>query len=166
MVQALEPHFELQVVVTEAARNFFENHQTSSMHGIHILGDKDEWNQWQRKGDPVMHIDLRNWADILLIAPLSANTLAKFACGLADNLLTCIFRAWDFQKPVLVAPAMNTLMWDSIFTERHLRTLKELGVIVIPPICKTLACGDVGMGAMAPVEEIAKLLKEGRFIGQ
>lgn len=161
MVQALKLHFQLQVVVTEAARNFFENRETSCMDGIHVLGDKDEWNQWQRKGDPVMHIDLRNWADVFLIAPLSANSLAKLACGLADNLLTCIFRAWDFQKPVVVAPAMNTLMWESVFTEKHLQTLRELGVVVVPPVCKTLACGDVGLGAMAPVKDIVGVLVQG-----
>lgn len=161
MVQALKLHFQVQVVVTDAARNFFENRSMSCMDGIHVLGDKDEWNQWQQKGDPVMHIDLRNWADIFLIAPLSANSLAKLACGLADNLLTCIFRAWDFRKPVVVAPAMNTLMWESVFTEKHLQTLRELGVVVVPPVCKTLACGDVGLGAMAPVEEIVGVLVQG-----
>ncbi len=54
-------------------------------------------------GDPVLHIELRRWADVLLVAPLSANTLAKMANGLADNLLTCVVRAWDFSKPLLVS---------------------------------------------------------------
>ena len=53
-------------------------------------------------GDPVLHIELRRWADVLLLAPLSANTLAKAASGLCDNLLTCVVRAWDFDKPLLV----------------------------------------------------------------
>lgn len=56
-------------------------------------------------GDPVMHIELRRWADILIIAPLSANTLAKAANGMCDNLLTCVVRAWDFQRPLLVRGA-------------------------------------------------------------
>ncbi len=53
-------------------------------------------------GDPVLHIELRRWADVLVLAPLSANTLAKVAHGLCDNLLTCVVRAWDFAKPLLV----------------------------------------------------------------
>ncbi|CAF1933426.1 unnamed protein product [Brassica oleracea var. botrytis] len=73
----------------------------------------------------------------------------SIAGGLCDNLLTCIIRAWDYSKPLFVAPAMNTLMWNSPFTERHLLTLDELGVTLIPPIKKRLACGDYGNGAMA-----------------
>ncbi|RYY36761.1 hypothetical protein EON62_01540 [archaeon] len=94
----------------------------------------------------------------MVIAPLSANTLAKVAAGLCDNLLTCVLRAWDFDggKPILVAPAMNTHMWTHPFTAKHLAVLQELGMHVIPPIAKRLACGDVGHGAMAPVEDIVE----------
>ena len=71
---------------------------------IHTLaGDEEEWHVWQAKGDPVLHIDLRKWADLLVIAPLSANTLAKTAQGLCDNCLTSVVRAWDFRKPLLVS---------------------------------------------------------------
>ncbi|KAL8537684.1 hypothetical protein ACS0TY_012718 [Phlomoides rotata] len=100
-------------------------------------------------GDNVFHIELRKWADIMVIAPLSANTLAKIAGGLCDNLLTCIVRAWDYSKPLFIAPAMNTLMWDNPFTERHLVVLDDLGMSLIPPVKKRLACGDYGNGAMA-----------------
>ncbi|GIL64028.1 hypothetical protein Vafri_18017, partial [Volvox africanus] len=119
--------------------------------------DESEWRQWRAVGDPVLHIELRRWADILVVAPLSANTLAKMANGLADNLLTCVVRAWDFTRPLLVAPAMNTAMWTSPFTSRHLDTLTELGganVVVVPPVSKRLACGDEGTGAMAAPEDI------------
>jgi phosphopantothenoylcysteine decarboxylase len=103
---------------------------------------------------------LRKWADVMLIAPLSANTLAKVSHGLCDNLLTCIVRAWDFSKPLLVAPAMNTHMWSHPFTAPQLDILQRLGVVVIPPISKRLACGDVGVGAMAAVESIVDAVKE------
>ena len=78
--------------------------------------DADEWGGWKSRSDPVLHIELRKLAKIFLIAPLSANTMAKFANGLCDNLLTCVFRAWDFNSPemfgsVIVAPAMNTFMY-------------------------------------------------------
>ena len=65
-------------------------------------GDEDDWRSWRAVGDEVLHIELRRWADAVVIAPLSANTLAKAANGLCDNLLTCVVRAWDWQKPLLV----------------------------------------------------------------
>ena len=67
-----------------------------------LTGDEEEWHQWQKKGDPVLHIELRKWADLLIVAPLSANTLAKMAQGLCDNCLTSVVRAWDFSKPLWV----------------------------------------------------------------
>lgn len=104
-----------------------------------ILADEDEWSSWKCRGDPVLHIQLRNWADLAVIAPLSANTLAKLANGLADNLLSSVMRAWDFKKPILVAPAMNTFMWDHPVTSQHLSTLKTWGYSVIDPCSKTLS---------------------------
>ncbi|CAH8370341.1 unnamed protein product [Eruca vesicaria subsp. sativa] len=67
--------------------------------------------------------------------------------GMCDNLLTCIIRAWDYSRPL--APAMNTLMWNGPFTERHLLSFDELGAMFIPPIKKRLACRDYGNDAMA-----------------
>ncbi|GBF90347.1 phosphopantothenoylcysteine decarboxylase [Raphidocelis subcapitata] len=145
---------DVRVIATAAARRFVGEGQLPPQAG-QLLGDEDEWRQWKQVGDPVMHIELRRWADALVIAPLSANTLAKAAGGLCDNLLTCVVRAWDFDRPLLVAPAMNTLMWDSPFTRRHLDALAQLGVAVVPPVGKRLACGDVGLGAMAAPEAVA-----------
>ncbi|HEX8202848.1 MAG TPA: flavoprotein, partial [Isosphaeraceae bacterium] len=144
----------------------------------------DEWpGPRYRRDDPVLHIAFRGWADLLVIAPLDANTLAKFALGLADNFLTCLLRAWDDRKPVVLAPAMNTLMWDSPATRRHLRqlladraegdvpegwTLDEApavfarhapGLVLVPPRSKRLACGDVGLGAMAEVDDIVAAVR-------
>jgi phosphopantothenoylcysteine decarboxylase len=99
-----------------------------------------------------MHIELRRWADVLLIAPLDAHTLAKLALGMADNCLTCVYRAWDRTRPIVLVPAMNTLMWEHPATARHLRQIAEdvgPALRVVPPISKRLACDDVGMGAMA-----------------
>src|SRR5207302_2037596 len=103
-----------------------------------VILDEDEWpgskrGQHYRRDDPVLHIELRRWADVLLIAPLDANTLAKLANGLADNCLTCVWRAWDLARPVLLAPAMNTLMWEHRLTTRHLRQLaSDAGARVAP----------------------------------
>ena len=150
-----------------------------------LFRDEDEWPgiRYQR-GDPVLHIEFRSWAELLIVAPLDANTLAKWALGISDNFLTCIVRAWDFSKPVLLAPAMNTLMWQSPVTLRHLRqlledrasgpvpagwTLEEAPavfarhaprIVLIPPQAKRLACGDVGPGAMAEVTAIAEVVRQ------
>lgn len=101
-----------------------------------------------------LHIELAEWGDVLLIAPLSANTMAKIALGMCDNLVSRTFRCWEASKAVLVAPAMNTKMWNHAATSRHLKELQEFGVAVIEPVSKTLACGDVGVGAMASVADI------------
>jgi phosphopantothenoylcysteine decarboxylase len=88
---------------------------------------------------------LRRWADIILIAPLSANTLAKLSNGICDNLLTSLMRALDSKRTdVLVFPAMNTHMWEHPFTAKQLEILQTLNYQVVGPVGKTLACGDIG----------------------
>lgn len=103
----------------------------------------------------MLHIELRRWADLLVIAPLGANSLAKMAAGLCDNLLLSVVRAWDTEKRIVVAPAMNTAMWKHPLTEAHVRVLEAWGwVDVMRPVEKELACGDVGVGAMRPWEAV------------
>ena len=123
-----------------------------------ILSDKDEWAGWRRIGDPVLHIDLRRWADVFVLAPASANTFSKCKLGLCDSLLLSVYRSWDFEtKPVICAPAMNTTMWDNLnlqITEGVYKEPATLAMYIIPPAEKTLACGDVGKGAMASVTAI------------
>lgn len=152
--EALLDFADVHIISSNSARHFFKDADLPPAC-LPVFVDEDEWRNWQRVGDPVVHIELRRWADALVIAPLSANTLAKVANGLCDNLLTCVVRAWDFSKPVIAAPAMNTFMWESPFTARHLDTCKEFGIEVVPPVSKALACGDVGNGAMAAPMDIA-----------
>ncbi|CAI9734113.1 phosphopantothenoylcysteine decarboxylase isoform X1 [Octopus vulgaris] len=147
--------FEIQLVVTKNSLFFFD---TNAVH-VNIYQDEDEW-KWNNIGDPILHIELRRWADIMVICPLDANTLAKIANGLCDNLLTCIVRAWDQKKPLLFAPAMNTLMWEHVITKKQIETLTGFGYIEIPCVAKKLACADVGMGAMASVETIVEKIVE------
>lgn len=125
-----------------------------------IYTDDDEWSTWKARGDNILHIYLRNWADIFLIAPLDANTLAKIATGLCDNLLTCIVRAWDPKKPLLLCPAMNTYMWTNPPTVEHLSMVEKWGYKIVMPIEKTLMCGEKGLGAMAALETIIEKLVE------
>src|SRR5207248_9459119 len=120
---------DVKVVATRAALYFFDPvaldpGRTERNKDIVVLDD-DEWpgldaGRHYRREEPVLHIELRRWADILLIAPLDANTLAKLALGITDNCMTCVYRAWDASKPVVLAPAMNTLMWEHPATARHL----------------------------------------------
>jgi len=84
-------------------------------------------------GDEVLHIELTRWTDALLVAPLSANTAAKVANGLRDNLVTSLLRAWDPAKPQLAAPAMSAGMWAHALTAPTLATLQQLRLRVMPP---------------------------------
>ncbi|WP_422929787.1 flavoprotein [Singulisphaera sp. PoT] len=178
----------VRVVATEPALHFFDPadlpREPTDPDGGPLFRDSDEWSgSLYRRDDPVLHITFRNWADLFIVAPLDANTLAKFAVGLSDNFLTCIFRAWDFEKPLILAPAMNTLMWQSPVTQRHLRQiLEDRGdgrqpqtwsldqaaevyachaprIVLVPPQSKRLACGDIGIGAMAEVAVIAETVR-------
>eukprot|EP00052_Salpingoeca_macrocollata_P011247 m.86464 g.86464 ORF g.86464 m.86464 type:complete len:153 (-) comp17964_c0_seq3:242-700(-) len=135
---------------SERAKTFYEKDKVLAK--IHT--DEDEWASWKKMGDPVLHIELRRWADIMVVAPLDANTLAKFANGFSDNLVTCVARAWDFAKPIVVCPAMNTAMWEHPTTARNLKLLTDMGYHVIDPVSKLLACGDSGLGAMAGIDTI------------
>ena len=131
---------------------------------IDIYSDEIEWNAWNKRGDSVIHIELRKWADIVIIAPLSANSLAKISNGICDNLLTSIIRAWDFNHHhVIIAPAMNTIMWHNPFTQIQLNKLKQMfddKIHILQPISKKLMCNDIGKGAMAKPQTIVKLTKD------
>jgi phosphopantothenoylcysteine decarboxylase len=159
---------EVKVVATVASLYFFDPAKLTGLGGQRnrdvVILDEDEWPQraaghrWQR-GEPVVHIELRRWADLLLIAPLDANTLAKLALGICDNCLTCVWRAWDRTRPVVLAPAMNTLMWEHPGTARHLQQIADdLGdgstLRVVSPVSKRLACDDVSVGAMASLDDV------------
>ncbi|XP_061394379.1 phosphopantothenoylcysteine decarboxylase [Musca vetustissima] len=147
-----EFNFNIKVILTEHAKHFVN--ATDLPPNVQILDDQCEWSAWNKRGDPVVHIDLGKWADMLVIAPLSANSLAKIAVGLCDNLLLCVVRAWDFTKPLLFCPAMNTRMFDHPITAEHINKLKSWGYHEVPTVSKTLMCGDTGNGAMAEVETI------------
>ncbi|XP_053609711.1 phosphopantothenoylcysteine decarboxylase isoform X1 [Plodia interpunctella] len=149
--------FEVRIVVTEKAKHFFQLTELPSV--VPIYDDALEWNAWKDRGDPVLHVDLGKWADLMVIAPLDANTLAKMAQGICDNLLTCTTRAWDLSKPLIFCPSMNTRMWQHPITAAQIATLKEWGHEEIPPIEKLLICGDKGMGAMAEVATIVNRVK-------
>ncbi|XP_022933484.1 phosphopantothenoylcysteine decarboxylase-like [Cucurbita moschata] len=145
---------EVRAVATRAALLFID--PASLTKNVYLYGDEDDWINWGRIGDDVLHIQLCNWADIMVIAPLSANTLGKIAGGLCDNLLTCIVRAWDYSKPFFVAPAMSALMWNNSFTERHLVSVDDLGIALIRP---KLSSGEQCNCAMAEPSLISSTVR-------
>lgn len=174
---------DVKVIMTPSACMFYEAHSLQRRSSVKVLTEKDEWawetglktehvyddghrvvlpkpepvitDRWE-KGFPILHIELAKNSSVLVVAPASANTIAKMANGIADNLLTSVFLAWNTTRPVIVAPSMNTRMWTSKVTQRNIHTLLEMGVVIVPPIFKTLACGDVGEGAMAMTEDITR----------
>ncbi|XP_041600721.1 phosphopantothenoylcysteine decarboxylase isoform X4 [Vulpes lagopus] len=164
LVWALAPQtdtqqLEVAVVTTERAKHFYSPQDIP----VTLYSDADEWEMWKCRSDPVLHIDLRRWADLMLVAPLDANTLGKVASGICDNLLTCIIRAWDCHKPLLFCPAMNTVMWEHPITAQQVGQLKAFGYVEIPCVAKKLVCGDQGLGAMAEVGTIVDKVKEVLF---
>lgn len=145
---------EIRVVITSNVKHFTSKQDLQEESYALIYEDADEWSQWRQLSDPVLHIELRKWADLFLIAPLDANTMAKMANGICDNLLCCIVRAWDLSKPLIYCPAMNVHMYNHPLTNEHLSKLESFGYLRIDPVKKKLACGDYGIGGMASVDSI------------
>ena len=102
----------------------------------------------------INHIDLAKEADVFLIAPASANTIAKLSYGMADNIVTTTALALPADTPKLIAPAMNTNMYNNPMTKRNIEQLIQAGYQKIEPRSTRLACGDVGKGALADLETI------------
>ena len=145
---------DVRVVMTRAATRFVGpmTFETLSSHPVRL----DEISELTPESR-ITHIDDSQQADIMVVAPATANTLAKMANGIADNLLSSIYLA--FAKTVVVAPAMNTNMWDHPATQRNVLFLRERGVFVVEPGAGELACGDYGSGRMADPDSIVAEVK-------
>ncbi|MGA2672102.1 MAG: bifunctional phosphopantothenoylcysteine decarboxylase/phosphopantothenate--cysteine ligase CoaBC [Terracidiphilus sp.] len=149
--QALEVH----VVMTEAAGKFIQPLTFAALTGHKVITGlfDDTGSAVAAYDSSIEHIGEAQWAEALVIAPATANILAKFAHGIADDFLTTMYLAT--QAPVLVAPAMNVNMWEHPATQANLDLLRQRGVRVVEPGTGELACGMVGAGRMAEPEEIA-----------
>lgn len=108
--------------------------------------------------DPIAHITLSEWADLALVCPATGNVIAKMAAGIADDAVSTTLLACDC--PVLVAPAMNSRMWQNAATQANLATLRSRGVSFVMPDTGILACGVVGEGKLAPVPMIAEAAEQ------
>ena len=103
------------------------------------------------------HIELAREAELLCIAPATANILGKMACGIADDLLSTVYLS--FRGPVIVAPAMNREMWEKKVVQRNVALLQSDGVLFVGPESGRLSCGEVGMGRMAEPEQIIQAIQ-------
>jgi phosphopantothenoylcysteine decarboxylase / phosphopantothenate---cysteine ligase len=146
------------VVMTRAARRFVGPATFAALSGRPV--GTDLFGAEERPG--YGHLELARRADLMLVAPASANTIAKLAAGLADGLLGSAYLAFD--GPVVIAPAMNTRMWTHPATTRNLGLLAERGVQVVEPASGLLADGEVGLGRLAEPAEIAAAV-EARLAG-
>jgi phosphopantothenoylcysteine synthetase/decarboxylase len=159
--QLLKEDYEVRTVATQSALKFIG---TATLEG---LTGKPVATDLYAEGEQMAHIHLARWADLIVVAPCSATTVAKLAHGLADNLLSSIALANNFKKPLLIAPAMNTEMYDHPATQRNLQTLKDWGVLVLDSPSGVLACGEYGAGRMVEATDLVShikgsLKKEGR----
>lgn len=141
---------EVKVIMTAAASSFITPLTFAVLSKNEVLTDLSTNNNWNN------HVDLGLWADMLLIAPASANTIAKMANGSCDNLLLATYLS--ARCPVYIAPAMDVDMWLHPATKRNLATLQSDKVTIIPVNNGELASGLIGEGRMAEAEEIVAFL--------
>lgn len=149
---------DVRVVMTPSATQFVTPLTFSTLSGNDVIVDMFPPSTQQGTGARTWHIDLALWADLMIIAPATANTIAKIANGIADNFLTSLVLA--MRCPVVLAPAMDVDMYLNEITQRNLKTLKELGYLIIDPEEGELASGLVGVGRMAEPEKIIEFVKE------
>ncbi len=151
--------YRVQAIMTASAQEFVRPLTFAALTGQKVITDLFA----DTSGDATLqsaieHIGVAQEADLLLVAPATANVLAKFANGVSDDFLTTMHLA--YQGPIVVAPAMNTNMWDHPATRKNLATLRGRGVRVVEPDSGALACGMVGPGRLADLDSIVAAVEE------
>src|ERR671913_1365904 len=138
----------VRVAMTQRACEFVQPLTFRALLGSHVVVD----DYSPDNPDPIAHITFSQTVDLLIVAPATANTLAKFANGVADDFLTSTYLACT--SPVLIAPAMNTTMWEHPATQRNLQQLRADGVHIMEPDAGEMACGTIGPGRLSEPERI------------
>ena len=159
--------FVVKAILTFAAEKFVYIGDIMTRASVHPYTSSNVSNGVYKLGMPSKYyLDLVEKTDYLLIAPCTANTLAKIANGIADNVLTTVIRCWDFQKPMFIAPAMNPLMWNNSFTKEHVNKIISLGEIeiIMPSLYQFENC--TGVGALAPINTIIACLNSARTLDE
>src|SRR5271167_4482231 len=149
----------VRVVMTSAARQFVSPLSAATLSGQAVRDDLFSLTDEAAIG----HIELSRAADLIVIAPASANILARMANGLADDMATTVLLATD--KRVLAAPAMNVRMWLHSATRRNLERLKDDGVLFVGPESGSMACGEFGPGRMAEPPAIVEAIEQALAAG-
>lgn len=148
--------YQVNVVMTTDAQRFITPLPFKTLSRQPVVTDVyDEEEGWKPA-----HIQLADEADLLLIAPATANVIAKLANGLADDALTCMALALNPQARLLIAPAMNGKMWQHAATQHNVQLLKSRGAEFVGPDEGMLSCGYEGLGRLWPVEKIAARISE------
>lgn len=145
---------QVYVIPTESASQFVGQKTFQALSGQPVIDEALS----SAYGDGMLHIELTRKADLLLIAPATANTIAKIANGVADNLLLEMVLARTI--PLLIAPAMNVQMWQQTANQRNIAYLRESGVLIADPLMGELACGEMGQGRMLEPEQLMELVEE------
>lgn len=140
-------------IMTEHATKFVAPVMFASLSGHEVMTDENYLVDHR-----ISHISLARECDVMLIAPATANLIGKIANGLADDLVSTT--ALVCNRPMFVAPAMNTVMWESPAVQRNVKQLQQDGRHIIEPISDVLACGEQGKGKMQEPEEILRIIKE------
>jgi len=150
----------VKVILTRGALEFIKPETFRYLGALEVYSPEDDFNPSKLSQEQtVVHIQLAKWADKLIVAPLSANTLGRLALGLNNDLLGSVFLALG-SRPVLFFPAMNTQMWNHPRVKEHIESLKRLPhVAIINPISGVLACGDIGEGKFPEVEAVFELIE-------
>jgi phosphopantothenoylcysteine decarboxylase/phosphopantothenate--cysteine ligase len=150
----VEAGSEVQVVLSEGGRHFIGDSTFEGLTGRPVLSDLFE------RGRAHNHINLVEWADLLLLYPASANHITRLRSGLADDLIGCLFLANNFRKPYWVAPAMNSNMLAHPAVTRALSALEGWGCRILPTGEGRLACGEIGYGRLLEPERVFELIRE------
>ncbi|MCC6278327.1 MAG: hypothetical protein IT289_10480 [Oligoflexia bacterium] len=147
---------QVKTVVTPDALKFIGRSTLEGLTGEPVSSDSFE------PGKQMDHIHLARWADMALLAPCSAQTLANLAHGLAPNLVNLLFLAWEIKtKPFFIAPAMNQAMWDHPAVQNNVKQVQTFGVKVIEPGTGPQACGEHGQGRLAEPNQIIETIFQG-----
>ena len=144
---------DVQVIATPNALNFVTKLTLQNLSQNEVFVEEFNVKDWKPE-----HISLSDWADIMLIAPATANTIGKIAQGIADNLLTSV--ACAFSKKIILAPAMNVNMWNNEAVQQNLKILQKRGVEYLPPESGFLACGYTGKGRLCSLNKIYNAVDE------
>src|SRR5215217_100269 len=144
----------VRVAMTKRACEFVQPLTFRALSGSHVVVD----DYAPDNPDPIAHITFSQTVDLLVVAPATANIIAKFANGVADDFLSSTYLACT--APVLIAPAMNTTMWEHPATQRNLRQLRAYGVYFVEPDAGEMACGTIGPGRLSEPERIVKAALE------